>query len=137
MLDAIERGDVLIGYNLLGSYALTRKMRGSPIEIVMPEDYTLWLSRVALIPRGAPHPELGRRLLNYLLSAEGQSRLGTQTMMRPLATPLNSVEIPGIRPHAKVQAQPIALNPSLLVFLDHLKQERFIRSWRALVAAEP
>lgn len=138
MLDALERGEVLIGYNLLGSYALSRKMRGSPIEIVMPEDYTLWLSRVALIPQGAAHPELGRLLLNYLLSAEGQARLGTQTMMRPLATPaLNPMQIPGILSHANVQAQPIALNPSLLVFLDHLKQERFIRSWRALVAAEP
>jgi two-component system sensor histidine kinase TctE len=138
MLDAIERGDVLIGYNLLGSYALSRKMRGSPIEIVMPEDYTLWLSRVALIPRGATHPDLGRLLLDYLLSAEGQSRLGTQTVMGSLAAPArDTAQVPGILSGVNVQAQPIALNPSLLVFLDHMKQERFIRSWRALIAVEP
>lgn len=136
MLDAIERGDVLIGYNLLGSYALARKMRGSPIEIVMPEDYTLLLSRVAMIPRAAQQPQLGGLFLDYLLSPSGQALLATKAMMQ-LSDRYTGATI-GATPatlNSKVTVQPIALNASLLVFLDRLKQDHFIKGWRSLVAA--
>uniref|UniRef100_A0A9E8CU51 Uncharacterized protein n=1 Tax=Bosea sp. NBC_00436 TaxID=2969620 RepID=A0A9E8CU51_9HYPH len=61
LLDEIEKQTVLVGYNLLGSYALARKQHGAPIEVVLPDDYPLMLSRVALIPRDAKaaRPERG------------------------------------------------------------------------------
>ena len=34
ILDEIEKQTLLVGYNVLGSYALARKQRGAPIEIV-------------------------------------------------------------------------------------------------------
>lgn len=72
ILDGIEKKALLVGYNVLGSYALARKQRGAPIEIVLPEDYTLVLSRVALIPRAARRPDLSEAFLNYLLSPDVQ-----------------------------------------------------------------
>jgi ABC-type Fe3+ transport system substrate-binding protein len=51
----IEQGEVLIAYiayNVLGSYAQARASGGAPIGIVQPRDYTLIMSRVAVIPPG-------------------------------------------------------------------------------------
>ena len=54
ILEMIERGEVLIAYNMLGSYARARMVAGARIGIVLPEDYTLVMSRVAIIPAKLP-----------------------------------------------------------------------------------
>lgn len=118
MLDAIEKETVLVGYNLLGSYALARKQRGAPIEIILPTDYTLVLSRTALIPRTAKRPDLSGAFLDYLLSPESQKRFGT--LDRYGATTLTATH-------------PIVLNPSLLLYLDPVKRTKFIKTWRELI----
>jgi ABC-type Fe3+ transport system substrate-binding protein len=118
MLDEVEKGDVLIAYNVLGSYALGRKQRGAPIEIVFPADYTLVLSRVAMIPREAKRPDLGGVFLDFLLEPEVQARFA---------------KLESYRPDAAIPSQPIALNASLLVFLDPIKRAGFIKTWQALI----
>lgn len=121
ILNEIEKQTILVGYNLLGSYALARKQRGAPIEIILPEDYTLVLSRVALIPRAARLPDLSGAFLNYLLSPEVQKRSGN--LARYGSTPVSA-------------AHPIVLNPSLLVYLDPVKRAKFIKTWRSLIGAD-
>lgn len=122
MLDDVEKGSVLVAYNVLGSYALARKRAGAPIEIVLPEDYTLALSRVALIPRGASRPDLGGAFLDFLLSPEVQKGLPSLDDFRPAST---------------ITSHPIVLNPTLLVFLDPIKRARFIKAWKMLIRAAP
>ena len=73
VLDAIERDEALIGYNVLGSYALARQQAGAPIGIVLPRDYTLWMSRVVVIPRAAAEPVAAKLFVDYLLSPRGQA----------------------------------------------------------------
>ena len=118
MLDEIEKGTALLGYNVLGSYALARKRGGAPIEIVLPEDYTLALSRVALIPRGAKRPDLGGAFLDFLLSPDVQNHLANLASYGPAST---------------ITSHPIVLNPTLLVFLDPIKKARFIKAWKMLI----
>jgi len=120
MLDELETGEMLVAYNVLGSYALARKRAGAPIRIVLPEDYTLLLSRVALIPRGAKRPDLGGAFLDFLLSPEVQKSLPSLDDFRPGST---------------ITAHPIALNPTLLVFLDPIKRAKFIKAWKMLIRA--
>jgi two-component system sensor histidine kinase TctE len=120
MLDEIEKGTALIGYNVLGSYALARKRAGAPIEIVLPDDYALVLSRVALIPRGAKRPDLGGAFIDFLLSPQAQRHNTT-------------LESYGLT--AAVTTHPIPLNPTLLVFLDPIRKERFIRAWKVLLGS--
>lgn len=121
ILDEIEKQTVLIGYNLLGSYALARKQSGAPIEIVLPDDYTLVLARVALIPRDAKRPALSGAFLDYLLSPKLQKRFADLDRYSPTPT---------------AAAHPIVLNPSLLVYLDPVKRAKFIKAWRDLVGAD-
>ena len=80
ILDAIERGEVLIGYNVLGSYALARQQAGAPIGIVLPRDYTLWMSRVVVIParRGRAGDRQAVRRLPALAARPGRGRGDTR-----------------------------------------------------------
>lgn len=48
---------------------------GAPLEVVIPAEGSLQVPYVAALVKGAPHPELAKRWLDYLLSAEGQSTL--------------------------------------------------------------
>ncbi|MFX5085017.1 substrate-binding domain-containing protein, partial [Acinetobacter baumannii] len=72
LLDAIENDEMDLGYNILGSYALSRQAAGAKIGVVFPQDYVLVLARSVLIARRAPNPDLGRALVDWLLSPAGQ-----------------------------------------------------------------
>lgn len=132
ILDAIERGEVLVGYNVLGSYAHARSRAGAPIGIVLPQDYTLVLSRVAAIPRAARRPELAKLFVDYLLSDRGQAVVAGPSDLHAIL-PAGD-DPPGAVPpleEAQGPIHPITLGPSLLVFLDPMRKKRFLSSWSA------
>ncbi|PWC35579.1 extracellular solute-binding protein [Azospirillum sp. TSO22-1] len=134
MMDLIERGEALIGYNLLGSYARARQAAGSPLGIVLPSDYTLVMSRVALIPRTAPQPALAGRFIDHLLSERGQSVIAagpTFYAVSPLAQGPMSTE--RLTTDLGGPAQRIVVGPALLVFLDDLKRGRFVKQWQMVI----
>ena len=124
-LDKLQRGDTTLAYNLLESYTRHRIDQGAPLAIIYPQDYTLMLSRSAIIPRQAPRADLGARFLDYLLSPRGQDMLARQSGMRPVSASV--VPAAGVRP--------VALGVGLLVYLDPLKKRHFLDLWRA--AAQP
>lgn len=133
MLDQIERGERLIGYNLLGSYARARQLAGAPIGIVLPSDYTLVTSRVASIPKGAALAGLGGLFIDYLLSEEGQTQIANRTPFYAISP---TVDGPFSAAHLLAELngplQHTTLNPGLLVFLDDSKRARFLRQWRMM-----
>ncbi|BAI74384.1 two-component sensor histidine kinase (plasmid) [Azospirillum sp. B510] len=133
MLDQIERGERLIGYNLLGSYARARQLAGAPIGIVLPSDYTLVTSRVASIPKGAALAGLAGLFIDYLLSEEGQTQIANRTPFYAISP---TVDGPFSAAHLLAELngplQHTTLNPGLLVFLDDSKRARFLRQWRMI-----
>lgn len=131
MIEAIADGEFLIGYNLLGSYARALIEDGLAVEIVLPEDYTLVLSRVALIPKAAGAPGLAGEFINYLLSQRGQQRLsdlGGIYAIHPEVTGKGTFT--ALQNKATGPLQPIRIGPGLLVYLDAMKRERFLEEWR-------
>lgn len=129
LLEQIEDGRILIGYNLLGSYAYARLRAGAPIGIVLPRDYTLVLSRAAFIPAAAPNPAAGRAFLDYLLSVRGQ-----QVVLRQSFFFAQGAELPdGIDAAGKdIPAgitRPIPIGPDLLAVTDRHKRQRLLRVW--------
>ena len=134
VLAAIERGEVLLGYNLLGSYARARQLAGAPIGIVLPQDYTLVIARVAVIPVQARNSGLAGQFIDYLLSARGQTLIATRADLYAI--------MPGVRgeltadrlaAEAVGPLQPITLGPALLTFLDRLKKAQFLADWRLAI----
>jgi iron(III) transport system substrate-binding protein len=136
LLDDIAKGRILIGYNLLGSYAYGRLLAGAPIGIVLPHDYTLVLSRAAFIPRRAANPAAGRRFLDYLLSARGQKVAADQAFFFAFGQPLpQGVNAADSDPQAGTYRL-IPIGPSLLAVTDAQKRKRLLKDWEAILPAK-
>ena len=77
--DLVGSGE--FGFSLVDSDdAYSRIKRGKPIEIVYPDQGSgeigcLILPNAAVLIAGGPHPEAGKKLIDYLLSAETERKL--------------------------------------------------------------
>nr|WP_245646397.1 ABC transporter substrate-binding protein [Sphingobium abikonense] len=128
MLRRVAEGRLAIAYNVIGSYALERARRDPRIGVVFPQDYTIILSRIAFIAREARHPAGAKLFLDFLLSRQGQSLLARHSLW-PVRTDIRARRLPA------AQARPVRVGPQLLVNLDRLKQQRFLRQWRETLAS--
>ncbi|MBT3359896.1 MAG: ABC transporter substrate-binding protein, partial [Rhodospirillales bacterium] len=130
VLDAIEAGDLLIGYNVLGSYTRLRIVQGASLAMVLPADYTLVMSRVAFIHRDTPSTDAARSFMDYLLSRNGQEVLARKSNLYAIHPELQG---PGtaaeLRQAASGPLRPIRLGTGLLVNLDKLNRRRFLLDW--------
>ncbi|WP_058833555.1 ABC transporter substrate-binding protein [Luteimonas abyssi] len=126
LLDAVERGDLLLAYNVLGSYAQARIDAGAPLGLVMPEDTTRIVVRTVLIPKTARQAGWAGAFIDHLLSASGQQALARESRLSPMASadgqPFGVYR--GVEPGTGVR--PIRLGPGLLVYLDALKRRQFL-----------
>jgi iron(III) transport system substrate-binding protein len=131
MVERIAAGKDYLGYNLIGSYALTRARRDPAIGVVMPRDYTLVMSRIAVLSKTAPHPNAGRLWLDYLLSQRGQSVLATRSELFSIRGDVQGeFTAATLRQTLGPSLKAITVGPALLVFLDQAKQGDFLRRWR-------
>jgi iron(III) transport system substrate-binding protein len=130
----VADGRLLIGYNMLGSYAVSAQRKGAPIGIVIPEDYVLVLSRGAIIPVRSAHPDLAARFIDFLLSADGQTIVREEAFYFDFSGripagvegPKNLLEAGTVRP--------IVIGPGLLPVQDRAKRDKFLREWHKAVA---
>ncbi len=135
ILDRVADGRLLIGYNVLGSYALERIAGDRRIGMIMPGDYTLILSRAGFISRDARQPKLARRFLDFLLSPEGRSILSTRSrLLSPIGGAEDLARLAGLDANSVQSLRPIPLTPALLVGLDDAKRRIFLQQWRAALS---
>lgn len=138
LLDAIENDEIDLGYNILGSYALSRQAAGGKIGIVFPQDYVLVLARSVLIARRAPNPDLGRALVDWLLSPAGQQVASSHAALGSIME-----DTPGrwtceaVLARSQGIVQPVMLSPALLAGLDQRRHGRFVQNWVRLVTDTP
>lgn len=133
MLDSISSGETLIGYNVLGSYALTRAQADPRIGVIWPQDYTLVLSRVAFITRDARHPQAARLWLDHLLSRRGQTVLARNAGLFAVREDVTTGNATGLRTQLGAAFRPIPIGSGLLTYLDQAKQRDFLRQWEAAI----
>src|SRR5262249_14277375 len=127
MLDRVAGGKAVLAYNVIGSYPLHPARNAPELRVVLPAHYTLVMSRVALLPKGAPHPSAARLFLDYLLSAPGQKALSAHSI-GPVRGDIAANAAAAVPPEA---ARPIRLGLRLLASLDQAKRARFLRACRA------
>ena len=117
---------------MLGSYAADQAARLPDLGLVLPRDYVVVVSRVALVPRAARSPDLGAAFLDFLLSREGQTVLAER-----LRLPAISLEVAGKDSAAAMQEalgaklRPVAVSPGLLAYLDAASRARVLAEWNA------
>lgn len=125
IIDGVASGRYLIAYNVLGSYALARASADPNLSIVAPDDYTLLLSRAALVPSHASQPQLAGELVDFLLSPAGRAVL---TRVHLIVDPAEISA--GQSPDTPTILRPIPLSPVLLLGLDAQRRAQFIALWR-------
>jgi iron(III) transport system substrate-binding protein len=130
ILERIADGRFVLGYNILGSYAADWAARNPDVGIVLPKDYTVVMSRIGLVPAASRSPDLGRRYLEYFMSAEGQT-----VMARELQIAAVNPDVSGQNTANRMQEvlgaqlRPVPVSPGLMVYLDQVKRTRLIERW--------
>ena len=135
IIDRVADGRLVLGYNVLGSYAADQARNAPDLGLVLLRDFTVVVSRVALVPRAAGSPALGAEFLDFLMSKQGQTLLSEKLRM-----PAVSLEVSGANSGRAMQAalgdqlRPVSVSPGVLVYLDQAKRQRLFRLWRAALA---
>jgi iron(III) transport system substrate-binding protein len=125
MMGQLADGRMLFAYNMNQSYGEAWAAQDPDVALITPSDYHLSVSRVAFIPRDAPHPNAARLFLDFLLSREGQREIAA-IGIRPVRDDVNS----SFRPVAS-GARPVRVGPALLANLDRSRRERLLSRWDA------
>ncbi|MEM6460555.1 MAG: ABC transporter substrate-binding protein [Pseudomonadota bacterium] len=130
ILDRVADGRFALGYNILGSYAQSWASGNPDLGIILPEDYTVVMSRIALVPEGAANPELGKAMLAFLMSREGQTIMARDARLPALHPDVDGPNTAtAMRQRFGPQLRPVSISPGLVVYLDQLKRSRFIARW--------
>lgn len=130
MLEKISAGEHAIGYNIIGPYAYLRAERDPNVKVVVPKDYTVVLSRLAIVTVQAQHPNAARVFLDYLLSRRGQSVIGNEAHLfaiRPDVT--GKATIAGLSAEYGDILKPVAIGPELLDEIQPMQRMKFFRKW--------
>jgi len=131
MLERIRSGEELLAFNANASYAHVAEREFPDLAVVYPKDYVLAISRIALIPKAAPHPNAARVFLDYLLSRRGQELMSRRCALSSIRTDVGGENTAtALARKLGARLKPIHVGPSLLVFLDGSKRADFIRRWR-------
>lgn len=137
MIDAVASGEILLAYNVLGSYALARA-RGNPdLAITLLQDYTLVMSRIAVIAKTARNPATAGNFIDYLLSRPGQELIAGPASLYAIRDDISgNATAATLKQVSRGPLIPIRLGPGLLVYLDRLKRQDFLDRWQRSMAGK-
>lgn len=137
IIDRVADGRLALGYNILGSYAADQARNEPDLGFVLLRDFTVVVSRVALVPRRARSPELGTAFLAFLMGRGGQTLMSERLRLAAV-----SLEVSGDNSARAMQAalgdqlRPVAVSPGLLVYLDQAKRALLIAKWKSALAGD-
>lgn len=130
ILERVADGRFVLGYNILGSYAADWASRDPDVGIVLPRDYTVVMSRIGLVPAAARAPDLGRKYLEYFMSAEGQAVMARELQIAAVNPDVSGENTANtMQANLGAQLRPVPVSPGLMVYLDQVKRARLIKRW--------
>jgi iron(III) transport system substrate-binding protein len=135
MLEKVSSGEHLLGYNVLGSYAMVRAKKDPGLGVVLPKDYTLVLSRVIFIGKNAKQPNAAKLWVDYVLSQRGQKMIGSDVELYAIR---DDVDAPYTAAKLKQELgsniKPIPVAGEITEMLDSTKRLDFIKKWKAALS---
>jgi iron(III) transport system substrate-binding protein len=135
MLERISSGENLLGYNIIGSYALVRAKKDPNLGVVIPKDYTQVLTRVQFINKSAKHPNAAKLWLDYILSKRGQTIIANESKLYALRSDVSG-ETTSAELTKEIGAglRPLQINAAMLSYLDQSKRLAFLKQWKEATA---
>ena len=137
MLEKVSSGEHLLGYNVLGSYALVRAKKDPNLGVVLPKDYTLVLSRVLFIGKGAKDPNAAKLWTDYILSARGQKLIGGEVELFAIRTDVDTEYTAASlnKQLGQNAVKPIPVSSEIVTYLDPKKRLEFLAEWKKALAS--
>jgi iron(III) transport system substrate-binding protein len=132
MMERISSGENLIGYNVVGSYALVRAKTDPSLGVVLPKDYTLVMSRVLFINKAAKNPNAAKLWLDYMLSHRGQTIIANDSKLFAIRSDVTGETTSAdlIKQIGKDNVKPVPVHPIVLQFLGPAKRMAFLKQWK-------
>lgn len=127
MIQDVASGKLALAYNVLGSYAAAQLGSTQGFQVVEMNDFINVMLRTALIPNKAENLPDAQSMIDFLLTMNTRPALVAQS------------GLPAIEPssfQANTALRPIRFGPGLLVFLDQMKRQNFLRSWESSLVQE-
>lgn len=139
MVRQVVAGKALVGYNVLGGYAIALARSNPKLGYVLPRDYTLVASRVLLASGKAAHPNAARLWIDYLLSRRGQTVLAEKAHLYAIRDDVEGENTAAsLRQTLGTSERPITIGPALIGYLNNRNYRDFILQWRqAMGTASP
>lgn len=132
IIDRVADGRLVLGYNILGSYAADQARARPDLGLVLLRDFTVVVSRVALVPRAARSPRAGAKFLQFLMSRAGQTVLSDRLRLPAVGLQVSAKDSPqAIAQALGDQLRPVPVSPGLLAYLDQAKRRNLIGKWQA------
>ena len=137
MLEKVSSGEHLLGYNVLGSYALVRAKKDPSLGVVLPKDYTLVLSRVLFIGKQAKNPNAAKLFTDYVLSQRGQKLIGSDVELFSIRNDVDA-EYTAAKLNQQLgsNVKPIPVNAEITQYLDPKKRLDFLSGWKQGLAGK-
>lgn len=95
VLDQSVAGEFPIALQIFNHHTVISARKGAPVTWIKMEPVTNVVSAIGLI-KGAPHPNAGKLLIEYILSEEGQKVLKRANYLPAL--PSVPAKVPGLKP---------------------------------------
>ena len=127
MIADVASGKLALAYNVLGSYAASELAHTDGFHIVELTDFVNVMLRTILIPSNARNVSDAQTMVDFLISLRSRADLVQASGLPPIDTGALR-DNPALRP--------IRFGPGLLVFLDQLKESKFLRSWENSIVQE-
>lgn len=125
MIDDLRTGELIIAYNVLGSYAQAQAEQSDDLMVILPSEFPTTMMRTIFASTAAPNPPGADDFVRHLLTL--------QSIGDPLIFPLPPLE----RSQGFQTQRTINLDPALMTYLDQMKRTAFIQEWEdAIVQAD-
>ena len=136
MLEKVSSGEHLLGYNVLGSYALVRAKKDPNLGVVLPKDYTLVLSRVLFIGKQAKNPNAAKVWTDYILSARGQKLIGSDVELFSIRSDVDAeFTAASLNKQLGNNVKPIPVSSEIVAYLDPKKRLEFLGAWKTALGS--
>ena len=127
LLAEVESGRAALCFHVLGSYALRAVHSNPSLAIAVSKAPPLAVSRMALIPISAPHPNAAKLFVDYLLSRDGQQQLRKAGLFPIRRDPGSG------GPDGADAVTPIRIDQGLSDLLDPQRRRKLLEHWQRCV----
>jgi iron(III) transport system substrate-binding protein len=127
--EKVLSGEHVIAFEVIGSYALDWAKKSPNLGVAFTTDYVPAFTRVALIAKGARHPNAARLFLDFMLSQQGQKVLASRDIPS-IRTDFEGLNLPAINKLVGGNLKPIAMDKALLEENEPKNRVQFLQEWK-------